>query len=63
VWSPLQLLKAILEKNTPIKFQHDATRRHQLDQKLDEKEINECLEDALRDLDDDGAKWIKIDSY
>jgi hypothetical protein len=40
-----------------------ATRRHQLDWKLDEKEINECLENALRDLDDDGAKWVKTDSY
>ena len=36
-----------------------------MDWKLDEKEINECLEveDALRDLDDDdGAKWVKTDS-
>lgn len=36
-------------------------KRH-LDWKPDETEINECLEDALRDLDDDGAKWVKTDS-
>jgi hypothetical protein len=64
VWSPLlQLLKAILEKKIhPQNPSTAAARRHQLDWKLDEKEIDECLDDALRDLDDDGAKWVKTDS-
>ncbi|CAD6224865.1 unnamed protein product [Miscanthus lutarioriparius] len=60
-----KLLKAILQKKIhPQNSNTVATRRH-LDWKLDEKEINECLEveDALRDLDDDdGAKWVKTDS-
>nr|QWB49531.1 deeper rooting 1 [Tripidium arundinaceum] len=58
-----KLLKAILQKKIhPQNSNAVATRRH-LDWKLDEKEINECLEDALRDLDDDdGAKWVKTDS-
>lgn len=57
-----KLLKAILQKKIhPQNSSTVATRRH-LDWKLDEKEINECLEDALRDLDDDGAKWVKTDS-
>lgn len=65
MWLSLQLLKAILQKKIhPQNSNTVATRRH-LDWKLDEKEINECLEDALRDLDDDdddGAKWVKTDS-
>jgi hypothetical protein len=64
MWLLLQLLKAILQKKIhPQNSNTVATRRH-LDWKLDEKEINECLEDALRDLDDDddGAKWVKTDS-
>nr|CAB3453500.1 unnamed protein product [Digitaria exilis] len=57
-----KLLKAILQKKIhPQNSSTVATRRH-LDWKLDEKEINECLEDVLRDLDDDGAKWVKTDS-
>ncbi|CAL5081638.1 unnamed protein product [Urochloa decumbens] len=57
-----KLLKAILQKKIhPQNSSPVATRRH-LDWKLDEKEINECLEDALRDLDDEGAKWVKTDS-
>lgn len=57
-----KLLKAILQ--TKIHPQNPSTpvpRRH-LDWKLDDKEIDECLEDALSDLDDDGAKWVKTDS-
>jgi hypothetical protein len=62
MWLRLQLLKAILQKKIhPQTSSTVATRRH-LDWKLDEKEISECLEDALRDLDDDGAKWVKTDS-
>ncbi|ONM55278.1 hypothetical protein ZEAMMB73_Zm00001d020620 [Zea mays] len=58
-----KLLKAILEKKIhPQNPSTAAARRHQLDWKLDEKEIDECLDDALRDLDDDGAKWVKTDS-
>jgi hypothetical protein len=58
-WLPLQLLNAILQKK--IQPQNSSTlaiRRH-LDSKLDGKQINECLEDALRDHDDEGAKWSK----
>lgn len=57
-----KLLKAILQKKIhPQNSSTPATRRH-LDWKLDEKEINECLEGALCDLDDEGAKWVKTDS-
>ncbi|WVZ65084.1 hypothetical protein U9M48_014505 [Paspalum notatum var. saurae] len=57
-----KLLKAVLQKKIhPQNSSTLATRRH-LDWKLDEKAINECLEDALRDLDEDGAKWDKTDS-
>lgn len=57
-----KLLKAILQKKIhPQNSSAQGPRRH-LDWKPDEQEINECLEDALRDLDDDGAKWVKTDS-
>ncbi|KAL6656075.1 hypothetical protein ACP70R_006901 [Stipagrostis hirtigluma subsp. patula] len=57
-----KLLRAILQKKIhPQNSSTSVTRRH-LDWKPDEKEINEYLEDALRDLDDDGAKWVKTDS-
>ncbi|KAL6846503.1 hypothetical protein ACP4OV_023951 [Aristida adscensionis] len=57
-----KLLRAILQKKIhPQNSSTQVTRRH-LDWKPDEKEINECLEEALRDLDDDGAKWVKTDS-
>jgi hypothetical protein len=39
-------------------------RKH-LDWKPDQNEIDELLEDALSDVDDDdddGAKWVKTDS-
>lgn len=62
IFFPFQLLKAILQKKIhPQNSSALAPRRH-LDWKPDEQEINECLEDALRDLDDDGAKWVKTDS-
>ncbi|XP_062194177.1 protein DEEPER ROOTING 1-like [Phragmites australis] len=57
-----KLLRAILQKKIhPKNSSMLVTRRH-LDWKPDEKEINGCLEDALRDLDEDGAKWVKTDS-
>ncbi|XP_062199772.1 protein DEEPER ROOTING 1-like [Phragmites australis] len=57
-----KLLRAILQKKIhPQNSSTLGTRRH-LDWRPDEKEINEYLEDALRDLDDDGAKWVKTDS-
>ncbi|KAK3133427.1 hypothetical protein QOZ80_6AG0536400 [Eleusine coracana subsp. coracana] len=58
-----KLLRAILQKKIhPQNSSTQATTRRPLDWKLDEREISECLEDALRDLDDDGAKWDKTDS-
>uniref|UniRef100_A0ACD5Y1M7 Uncharacterized protein n=1 Tax=Avena sativa TaxID=4498 RepID=A0ACD5Y1M7_AVESA len=57
-----KLLKAIL--HTKIHPQNPSPlppKRH-LDWRPDEKEINECLEDALSDLEDDGEKWVKTDS-
>ncbi|XP_066394383.1 protein DEEPER ROOTING 1-like [Miscanthus floridulus] len=59
-----KLLKAILQKKIHPQNSNTVATRRRLDWKLDEKEINECLEDALRDLDDDddGAKWVKTDS-
>ncbi|CAM0951519.1 unnamed protein product [Alopecurus aequalis] len=57
-----KLLKAILQtKIHPQNSSPLAPKRH-LDWRPDEKEINECLEDALSDLEDDGAKWVKTDS-
>ncbi|EMS54923.1 hypothetical protein TRIUR3_20000 [Triticum urartu] len=57
-----QLLKAILQKKIHPQNSSTLVPRRHLDWKPDEQEINECLEDALRDLDDDGAKWVKTDS-
>ncbi|KAJ1289831.1 hypothetical protein BS78_02G194900 [Paspalum vaginatum] len=57
-----KLLKAVLQKKIHPQNPSTLTTRRHLDWKLDEKAINECLEDALRDLDEDGAKWDKTDS-
>ncbi|XP_037437969.1 uncharacterized protein LOC119305586 isoform X1 [Triticum dicoccoides] len=57
-----KLLKAILQKKIHPQNSSALVPRRHLDWKPDEQEINECLEDALRDLDDDGAKWVKTDS-
>ncbi|KAG8056881.1 hypothetical protein GUJ93_ZPchr0002g24509 [Zizania palustris] len=57
-----KLLKAILQKKIHPQNSSALVAKRNLDWKPDEKEINECLEDALRDLDDDGAKWVKTDS-
>ncbi|KAL5201568.1 hypothetical protein ABZP36_035922 [Zizania latifolia] len=57
-----KLLKAILQKKIHPQNSSTLVAKRNLDWKPDEKEINECLEDALRDLDDDGAKWVKTDS-
>uniref|UniRef100_A0A0E0QRY2 Uncharacterized protein n=1 Tax=Oryza rufipogon TaxID=4529 RepID=A0A0E0QRY2_ORYRU len=57
-----KLLKAILQKKIHPQNSSTLVAKRHLDWKPDETEINECLEDALRDLDDDGAKWVKTDS-
>lgn len=57
-----KLLKAILQKKIYPQNSSTLVPRRHLDWKPDEKEINECLQDVLRDLDDDGAKWVKTDS-
>jgi hypothetical protein len=57
-----QLLRAILQKKIHPQNSSTQVTRRSLDWKLDEREVSECLEDALRDLDDDGAKWVKTDS-
>jgi hypothetical protein len=53
---------AILQKKIHPQNSSTQVSRRSLDWKLDDREISECLEDALRDLDDDGAKWVKTDS-
>ncbi|TVU09712.1 hypothetical protein EJB05_43204 [Eragrostis curvula] len=45
-------------RNSLPQSRMEKVTRRPLDWKLDEREINECLEDALRDLDEDGAKWL-----
>ncbi|KAG8050095.1 hypothetical protein GUJ93_ZPchr0009g159 [Zizania palustris] len=57
-----KLLKAILQKKIHPQNSSSLVAKRHLDWKPNEKEINECLEDALRDLDDDGTKWVKTDS-
>ncbi|KAF0913967.1 hypothetical protein E2562_025378 [Oryza meyeriana var. granulata] len=57
-----KLLRAILQKKIHPQNSSTLVAKKHLDWKPDKKEINECLEDALRDLDDDGAKWVKTDS-
>uniref|UniRef100_J3MXU1 Uncharacterized protein n=1 Tax=Oryza brachyantha TaxID=4533 RepID=J3MXU1_ORYBR len=61
-----KLLKVILQKKIHPQNSSVLVGKRHLDWKPEEKEINECLEDALRDLDDDddddGAKWVKTDS-
>lgn len=54
-----KLLRAILQKKIHPQNSSTLVPRRHLDWKPDEQEINE---DALRDLDDDGAKWVKTDS-